>query len=162
LIVEASSSQSQAEFVFRVPWQNVGINEIPEKVVADLGTKSPRAELFSSKDNTPPNEFSVTQVIGDYARLQTGFAYGYVNDVVFSDEGRMMAILVIRDSPSGGGTYAFGFPRSIGSWNPSAGYYGLPYVTTEQANAAAIRVDLEHFAEINEPHQDKEQCRSAP
>jgi hypothetical protein len=159
LIVESASSSGHAEFVFRVPWQKVEINEIPDRVIADLETGSQqRHGLFPGKDKTPPNEFAVTQVIGDYARLQAGLAYGYVNDVVFSDDGRMVGILVTRDSAAGGGTHAFGFPDSIGPWNPAAGYYGLPYVTTEQADAAAVRIDPERFADTNKANQDTQRC----
>jgi hypothetical protein len=92
-----------------------------------------------------PDEFRITQVIGDYARLQAGQAYGYVGDAVFSPSGALLAVLIVRDATAGGGTFAFGFPGSIGAWNPRVGYYGLPYVTAEQAGLAALRVDAGRF-----------------
>jgi hypothetical protein len=77
--------------------------------------------------------------------LQTGLAFGYVSDIIFSPDANMLAVLVLRDATAGRGLYAFGFPGTTGRWDPSAGYYGLPYVTTDQANAAAIRVDPKRF-----------------
>jgi hypothetical protein len=52
-------------------------------------------------------------------------------------------VLVIRGGEAGGGTLAFGFPGSTGPWDPEAGYYGLPYVTVAQADAAAVRISGE-------------------
>jgi hypothetical protein len=148
LIVERAGSAGFPEFVYRVPWSKIARDKLPGSVTADVGNgREPQYGLFSDKAGAAvlPNEFAVTEVIGDYARLQAGQAYGYVNDVVFAADGRMLAVLVTRDAAAGGGTYAFGFPGTTGRWSPAEGYYGLPYVTAEQANAAAVRVDPARF-----------------
>jgi hypothetical protein len=149
LIVEGASSANEPEFVFRIPWTLFG-PEFPHRIIADVSV-DPFGErgLFAidqDRGSRSVNEFAVTAVVGDYARLQPGQAYGYVSDVVFSD-GQLLAVLVTRDRASGGGTYAFGFPGTIGQWNPAAGYYGLPYVTPQQANGAAVKVDPKRFAD---------------
>jgi hypothetical protein len=147
LIVEGPSSASQPEFVYRIPWDRFQTQAIPTQVVADAPPSSQsQFGLFSAEERSRAGEFAVTTVIGDYARLQAGQAYGYVNDVVFLD-GRMTAVLVTRDPVAGGGTYAFGFPGTTGRWSPASGYYGLPYVTGQQANGAAVKVDLKRFGD---------------
>lgn len=148
LIVQNAGSPSFPEFVYRIPWRRVEANQIPNKVIADISPGAQKEYGVSLGDDGStalPAEFAVTKVFGDYARLQQGFAYGFVSEVVFS-EGRMLAVLVIRDALAGGGIYAFGFPdETTVRWSPTLGYYGLPYVTVEKANAAAIRVDPKRF-----------------
>jgi hypothetical protein len=144
LIVEHSASSMGPEFVHRIPWNRIELGMLPGKVVADISPRGGQQyPLFAGKER--PNEFPVSEVVGDYARLQAGFAYGYVSDVVFDGSGRLQAVLVTRDAAAGGGTFAFGFPDTTGRWNPAVGYYGLPYKTVEQASAAAIRVDPVRF-----------------
>ncbi|MDA9420724.1 MULTISPECIES: PRC-barrel domain-containing protein [Bradyrhizobium] len=53
-----------------------------------------------------PHEFSISKVIGDYARLQAGQGYGYVSDLVFDDGGKLAAVVISREASAGGGTYA--------------------------------------------------------
>ncbi|WP_291862308.1 PRC-barrel domain-containing protein [Bradyrhizobium sp.] len=151
LIVESVRRPDVPEFVFRIPWNRVvGITD-PDHIVADIplgqrqqfGLDPDRRDGAVSSD-----QFPVTEIIGDYARLQAGQAYGYVSDVVFTKDGRMLAVLVTRDGVSSGGTYAFGFPREPADrWSATASYYGLPYVTQEHANAAAVRIDATRFGD---------------
>lgn len=140
LIVESGVS----DFVYRMPWDKIDVAQFPAKIVANIPAGGERQlPLFYGTGDS--KEFRITDVVGDYARLQAGFAFGYVSDVIFSPDARMLAVVVLRDASAGGGMYAFGFPSDIGQWNPAAGYYGLPYVTSEQASNAAIRVDPKQF-----------------
>jgi sporulation protein YlmC with PRC-barrel domain len=148
LIIDDDSTGG-AEFVFRVPWRNVHSSLLPDRVVVDVSSRrQSEFDIFpdDEKKAEMSQEFAVSAVINDYARLQTGRGYGYVRDVVFTPEGRMRAVLVTRSARLGGGTVAFGFPASPAErWDPGTSYYGLPYVTTEQADAAAVSADLKHF-----------------
>jgi sporulation protein YlmC with PRC-barrel domain len=144
LVVEGPRSGAASEFVFRLPWHRVDHSKLPDEVAANLTTGiGPELRMFGQAPQ--PDEFRITEVTGDYARLQVGQAYGYVGDAVFSRSGALKAVLVVRDAEAGGGTFAFGFPGSIGGWDPRAGYYGLPYVTAGQASAAALRVESARF-----------------
>lgn len=134
--------------LYRIPWNEIDLTPGQNGVVTSLTDgKRPQYTLFPGTEGVPtlPREFRLTEVIGDYARLQTGYGYGYVSDVVFNEDGRLTAILVSRDGVSGGGTFAFAFPGTIGRWDPGASYYGLPFVTDSQAEAAALRVDPKQF-----------------
>ena len=142
LVVEGPASSSTPEFVIRIPRERLDITQLPDRIIAELGAgPQPQYGLFSGDAGVPtlPTEFTVRDIIGDYARLQTGKGYGYVSDVVFSPAGQMLAVLVIRDLHYGSGTVAFGFPETTTArWNPDASYYGLPYITADQANVAAV------------------------
>jgi hypothetical protein len=119
-----------------------------DSVAVDLSTGQwPQYGLFPGTDGvmTLPREFRLTEVLGDYARLQTGYGYGYVTDVVFSGDGRMIAVLISRDAAAGGGTFAFPYPGTTGPWDPALSYYGLPFVTESQATMAGLRVDPKRF-----------------
>ena len=148
LIIDDDSADG-AEFVFRVPWRNVRLSLLPDRVVVDVSSgRQSEFDIFPEDEKTaePSQEFAVSAVINDYARLQTGRGYGYVRDVLFTPKGRMRAVLITRSARLGGGNVAFGFPASPAErWDPSTSYYGLPYITAEQADAAAVSVDLKYF-----------------
>jgi sporulation protein YlmC with PRC-barrel domain len=151
LISEEPGIGITPEFVFRLPWNDVIKPVRAGALIADLtDVRSRQYGLFPLPLGDPGDkplveDFLVTKVLGDYARLQTGVGYGLVKDVVFSPQGRMLAVLVARDAAQGGGTVAFSYPGRTGRWSPSASYYGLPFVTAEQADRAALRVDPKKF-----------------
>jgi sporulation protein YlmC with PRC-barrel domain len=155
LVLQGGGVSNAKEFIFRVPWQTVDATRLPDHVIITVSDGGrPEYGIFPGARGIPdvPNEFPVTHVIGDYARLQAGQGYGYVSDVAFTRRGDMLAVLVTRDATAGGGIYAFGFPRSpVPRWDPSTGYYGLPYVTARQADEAAVRVQSSRF---NGPKSD--------
>ena len=85
---------------------------------------------------------------GPSASARSGDAchgYGYVTDVVFTGDGRLMAVLIAREA-SAGGTYAFPAGSFRAGWDPGWSYYGLPFVTPSQAEAAGLRVEPGRFA----------------
>jgi sporulation protein YlmC with PRC-barrel domain len=147
IIAEQAGIGTSLEFVFRLPWDAVAQPVRPGALIANLSdARSEQFRLFGEKaDHKGDAEFLATEVVGDYVRLQTGLGYGYVKDVVLAPTGRMIAVLVARDTPMGGGTLAFPFPGRTGRWSADFSYYGLPFVTVEQANDAAVRVDLKRF-----------------
>lgn len=135
--------------MFRVPWADVNHAALPNSITTDLTSADrPELRIFSTESGASANSnpFALSQVVGEYARLQAGQGFGYVTDVVFAHDGSMVAVLVTRElGKEGGGTYAFGFPGTVGHWRPEMSYYGLPYVTSDQALAAALPVDLARF-----------------
>ena len=145
LVIEGGGVVGLPEAVYRIPWSNVNLTSGEEGVFVDLSSgQRPQYGLFPGTEGvaTLPREFRLTEVIGDYARLQTGYGFGYVNDVVLSQEGRTIAVLVSRDAQAGGGTFAFAFPGTTGLWDPGLSYYGLPFVTEDQAREAGLRVEV--------------------
>ena len=146
-IAEQIGTSVTPEFMFRLSWEQIVLPLRPGNVVADLDPSHLFGLFPSAKDdhdNRKP-DLLVTEIIGDYARLQTGRGYGYVNDVVLTPEGRMLAVLVTRDTAEGGGTFAFAYPGRTGRWSPDWSYYGLAFITSEQANSAGLKVDSRKF-----------------
>ena len=150
LIMEGGGPLQLPDSVYRIPWSEVDLTPGKPGVVADLSdAKRPRYGLFPGSEGvaTLPREFRVNEVIGDYARLQTGHGYGYVTDVVFTGDGRLGAVLVTRQTGAAGTTTAFPFPGVQSPWDPGASYFGLPHVTVEQADKAGVVVDASRFSQ---------------
>jgi sporulation protein YlmC with PRC-barrel domain len=148
LVVEGGGIPGVPDAVYRVPWSGVDTTPGREGVaVAVSRAELPTLGLFPGSEGvaTLPREFRASEVVGDYARLQTGYGFGVVTDVVFGSDGRMLAVLVSRDAAAGGGAYAFAYPAAPSRWDPAATYYGLPYVTPDQAAQAGLRVDPKRF-----------------
>ena len=149
VVVEGGGAVGIPDAVYRIPWAIAERRPGRGGLTVDLssGGKRPPYALFPGTESveTLPREFRVTEVLGDYARLQTGSGYGYVTDVAFNSDGRMIAVLVTRDADVGGGTYAFPYPGTTGRWDPALSYYGLPFVTEGQAREAGLRIDPKRF-----------------
>lgn len=144
LIVERSRNRLWDDAILRVPWNRVRqpihsgivITDVNDPTLPDLG-------IFSRSDRG--EEFLVTEVLGEYARLQAGQGYGYVKDAVFGASGKLMAVLVARDSQTEGGTIAFAYPGRTGRWSPDMSYYGLPFVSADQADRNGFKIDPKRF-----------------
>ena len=155
LIVQGGGPLQLPDFVYRVPWTEIDVTPGKPGVSVDLSdAKRPRYGLFPGSEGVSalPREFRITEVIGDYARLQTGHGYGYVTDVMVTGDARLGAVLVTRTSPAGSGTaatVAFPFPAVQSRWDPAASYFGLPHVTAEQADKAAIQIDRARMSEAS-------------
>ena len=148
VLVERQAAGQRSEFVFRLPWERIDATRLPKDIVTRAASGDlAELDMFAGNTGAPtmPREFAVTEVVGEYARLQAGQGYGYVSDIVFSRDGTMIAVLITRGLRQEGGTYAFGFPGFLGQWRPDMSYYGLPYVTARQATAAGLRVDPKRF-----------------
>jgi sporulation protein YlmC with PRC-barrel domain len=149
VVVEAHGPARLSEALYRIPWAEIDLTQGEKGVVADLSDEiRPEHGLFHGAPGVPilPREFRIGEVVGDYARLKTGYGYGVVTDAVFTQDGRVMAVLVGRDAVAGGGTFAFAFHGDTGPWDAAMSYFGLPFITEDQARAAALRVDMSRFA----------------
>lgn len=148
LLVEGFRTKDQPEFISRIPFKRV-LRPLHEgAIVADFSDlRSREFGLFVDPDQAEaePHEFTISKIIGDYARLQAGQGYGYVSDLVFDSGGKLAAVVISREASAGGGTYAFPYPGQTGRWSPKLSYYGLPYVTVDQANKAGLRLDMKEF-----------------
>jgi sporulation protein YlmC with PRC-barrel domain len=150
-LIGSRGTVSAPDALYRIPWNEIDLTPGQKHIVATISAdEKARYALFPGTEGvqTLPREIRLTEVLGDYARLQTGYGYGYVTDVVFSRDGRLIAVLISRDAASGGGTFAFPFPGTVGRWDPGASYYGLPFITDSQAQAAGLRIDPKRFKNV--------------
>lgn len=151
LILQGDRVRGVDEFVLRIPWDRLAHPVHPGVLIADVTDKRAREfGLFLDLNEKPGRKeiFLTSEVLGDYARLQAGQGYGYVTDIVFTEQGQMLAVLIARDALAGGGTYAFPYPGKTGPWSPDMSYYGLPYVSLEHANEQGLAVDKRKFADV--------------
>ncbi|WP_238180003.1 PRC-barrel domain-containing protein, partial [Methylobacterium oxalidis] len=148
LVVESSGPVYLPQAVYRIPWKNIDLTPYRSGLVVDPPSRDPhRFGLFPGSESvdTLPREFRLSEILGDYARLRTGYGYGIVTDAIFTLDGRLSAVLVSRHAASGGQTMAFPFLGTQGPWDPGMSYYGLPFVTDRQADAAGLKVDPHRF-----------------
>jgi sporulation protein YlmC with PRC-barrel domain len=81
---------------------------------------------------TGPRAWKLTDLTNDYVLLQDRTGYGWVDDVIFSRDGEIKAVVVRPDVGYGTpGTYAYPFYGWGYGWNPGRDYYGLPYDRNE-------------------------------
>ncbi|WP_158668250.1 PRC-barrel domain-containing protein [Bradyrhizobium guangdongense] len=148
LLVEGFRTKDEPEFISRIPFKRV-LRPLHEGAIvaefSDLRSREYGLFVDPGQAQDEPHEFSISKVIGDYARLQAGQGYGYVSDLVFDNGGKLAAVVISREASAGGGTYAFPYPGQTGRWSPKLSYYGLPYVTADQANKAGLRLDMREF-----------------
>lgn len=74
------------------------------------------------------NVWRLTDFVGDYATLSDGAGYGYVEGVIFSQDGEIQAVIIEPTvADYGYGTYAFPFYGYGYGWTPYNSVYSLPY-----------------------------------
>tara|TARA_R110002012_G_scaffold321415_1_gene549113 strand:+ start:506 stop:1336 length:831 start_codon:yes stop_codon:yes gene_type:complete len=126
-----------------VPWDEVEIHEdgvrvpVTEENAEDYG-------LFASDEYITQNDLSRTQqvdddvetgsgvwkltdVLNDYATVGEGVGYGYVDNILFSREGEVQAIIVEPDNSYGAGPYGYPYYGYGYGWDPGQTSYYLQY-----------------------------------
>jgi sporulation protein YlmC with PRC-barrel domain len=92
--------------------------------------------------DTGSRVWKLSELVDDYAVLRTGASYGYVDDVVFSQDGRLEAVVVTPDARYGyAGRYAHPFYGFGVGWAPRYQYYQLPYDRADVAEVAEFDGD---------------------
>jgi len=84
--------------------------------------------------------WKASNLMGDYATLSDGMAYGYVDDLIFSDDGVLQAVVVEPDGDFGLGIGPFAYPfygYDYG-FDPVQDYYGLQYGYDDAAGLDAF------------------------
>jgi hypothetical protein len=126
---------SPALDLIEVPVDDENVNDY--SVFGDWGyfTKSDAeaTEVVNEEMITGPRVWKATDLIDDYALLTGSMAYGYVDDLIFTNDGMLHAVVVEPDSTYGAGPYAlpyYGYPYG---WYPGSPYYRLPYGADEVA-----------------------------
>jgi hypothetical protein len=82
---------------------------------------------------TGPRVWKATDLIDDYALLTGSEAYGYVEDLIFTNDGELHAVVVDEDLRYGGGLRAFPYYGYGYGWYPGSPYYALPYGRSDLA-----------------------------
>lgn len=142
-----------------VPWDQVELSEegvripVTEDSVGDYelyGENSPvTQESFQQKGaisegaQTGERTWKLSELVNDYSNLQSGTAYGYVDNAVFSEQGELLAVLVMTAGGFGPGMMAYPFHGFNYGWQPGFSSYQLPY--SEQDVSTMTAFDFEQF-----------------
>lgn len=84
--------------------------------------------------------WKATDLLDDYAVLESGEGYGYVDDLIFDDDGMLRSVVVnvTEGDETARGPRAYAWSGSgDAAWHPGLDYYLLPYDEAEAAQAGA-------------------------
>jgi sporulation protein YlmC with PRC-barrel domain len=136
IIVEAGGVFDIGDTHFAVPWTQVQFG--PNMEWVQIPVDEDNVDNFSLFDDdevtTGPRAWKASELINDYVTLQGGERYGMVDDLVFSKEGQLEAIVVYPDVGYGVGVgrpYAYPFYGYGRGFQPGASTYELPYTMDE-------------------------------
>ncbi len=136
-----------------VPWNQVEVAPnfervtipVTEENVEEFGlfgennllTRRQAGQLAEVDDDlaTAGRTWKLSELVDDYVTLRGGIGYGYVEDAIFGQDGRLQAVLVNRDVAYGvGGPYAYPFYGYGRGFDPGLDYYEMPYGEGEVAD----------------------------
>lgn len=134
IIVEAGGLFDIGDTHLAVPWEEVEFGPDMEWVKVPVDEDS--IENFSLFDDeevkTGPRAWRASELINDYVTLSDGVRYGIVQDIVFSKEGDVEAVVVYPDVAYGvGRPYAYPYYGYDREFDPGAESYDLPYTMSE-------------------------------
>lgn len=136
IIVEAGGFIDIGDVHLAVPWSEVEVGKGLERVETPL--EEDNVDDFSLFDDdgdeveTDRRSWRATELMYDYVSLEDYRGYGMVNDLVFSKDGEIEALLVNPDvGYGGGGPYAYPYHGYDRGFEPGADTYRLPYTREE-------------------------------
>ena len=146
-----------------VPWSEVAFElgegvpriEIPvtEATVEDYDLYGGVAGEFRVVDDDnpyTPRAWRASELIDDYVTLEGGARYGWVEDLVFDQAGRLEAVVVDAVYGPAYGPYAYPFYGYGYGFDPGYGYYELPYSAEEVSGLEAFDYGRFETAEVEE------------
>ena len=87
--------------------------------------------------------WKLTDLLDDYATVGDGIGYGYIDNILFSREGDVQAVIVETGADFGAGTYAYpfyGYGYGYG-WNPGQTAYYTQYNEDEVGDMESFDFD---------------------
>jgi sporulation protein YlmC with PRC-barrel domain len=140
IIVEAGGFLDIGDTHLSVAWDQAEVGPGLEYVTVPIDKENVGGfSLFDGNDSdisSGPRAWRVTELIDDYVTLQGDVDYGYVDDLVFDQQGQLQAVVVTPDITYGSpGYYAYPYASYGGyEYDPGLDVYELPY-TQDQITA---------------------------
>ncbi|CAM3918344.1 PRC-barrel domain-containing protein [Vreelandella rituensis] len=147
-----------------VPWEEVELHEdgvmipVTEDNADEYGlfasdeyiTKQELSQTQQVEDDleTGPGIWKLTDLLDDYATVGEAIGYGYIDNMLFSREGEVQAVIVEPDSDYGAGTYAYPFYGYGYGWAPGYPAYSLQYDADEVGEMESF--DYERYEDLLE------------
>jgi sporulation protein YlmC with PRC-barrel domain len=132
IVVEGGGFLDIGDTHAAIPWEEVtrtGTSSVTVPVTDDnLGEYT----RYPAVDDMPAmrGNFRINEIIGDYVSAN-GVGYGTIDDVIFSDDGAIEAVVVYPTYGYGYQTRPVAVPYNAGAYDPYAPYYSVPYATAE-------------------------------
>lgn len=129
VVVEGGGFLDIGDSHIAVPWDEIKRTGASSITVPVREGNLDNYGLFQNMDDTAtkPQNFRVRELIGDYVMLQGDVGYGYVDDVIFSQTGKIEAVIT---EPAYGYGYRpgrFAVPYHGAAYDPYQPYYRTPY-----------------------------------
>ena len=152
VIAEVGGMWDSGDRHVAIPWDEVELFEAGIKVPVrqenveeyDLFTNVTIDEAYIYKQEmervstveedvaTGPQTWKISDIIDDYASIESEEGYGYITDALFTRNGIMQAIIVKPSSEEfGSGPRAYPFYGYPEGWRPGNSHYQLPYASDE-------------------------------
>ena len=149
IVVEGGGFLEIGDAMFRISWDQVKARTGGDGVMVPLTEET--AENFGLYDSGDfvregPQEFRLSELLGDRVVLNNGISYGYVNDVVIGQDGKLLSVIV-NNAAAPYGAYAYPWYGYNYGWNPGLAYYALP-VTEVNPAAGVVKVDPGRFGQV--------------
>lgn len=159
IIVEAGGVWGIGTTHFGVPWDQVQIGQNLERVTVPVNEENVEDfSLFGEGDEVQAGEraWRASELMGDYVSLQDYRGYGVVQDLLFSQDGEVIAVIVYPDVGYGvGAPYAYPYYGYDYGFDPGSDYYELPYTRDEIAELGPF--DYSTFRATPRAGQDQQQ-----
>lgn len=147
IIVEAQGFLDIGDTHFSVPWDQVEIGAEMEYVTVPINEDNiADFDLFSGSEvSTGPRSWRVTELIDDYVTLEADVDYGYVEDLIFDQAGKLQSVVIVPAVPFGTpGYYAYPYYGYDYGYDPGSDTYALPYTRDQITELEPF--DYEPFA----------------
>tara|TARA_R110000787_G_scaffold8818_2_gene30267 strand:+ start:171 stop:893 length:723 start_codon:yes stop_codon:yes gene_type:complete len=149
IIVETNAFLDIGDVHAEVAWDKVSAGPEADSVSIPLTKETLENWYIDRDDRNVKRAWRVDELIGDTVSLKDVRGYGYVDDVIFNDNGEIVSVIV---SARYGGRYGYGAGYGVGpyaypfygynyGWTPGLGYYNLPYGRTEIADYEPYRYE---------------------
>ena len=138
IIVEAGGFLDIGDTHLRVPWDQVELGEAMDTVTVPVSEENVDDFTLFEEGAEPitggPRAWRATELIDDYVYLEDGTGYGLVQDLVFSQQGELQAVILEPDvAYDVDGPYALPYYGYDYGFDPGYDYYELPYTEDDIA-----------------------------
>ena len=132
VVIEGGGFLDIGDTHYAVPWDEVtrvGTSSVTVPLTEDSFdeyTRYPEVDDMPAMDRN----FRINEIIGDYVSAN-GVGYGTIDDVIFSDDGTIEAVVVYPSYGYGYRTRPVAVPYNAAAYDPYAPYYSVPYATAQ-------------------------------
>jgi sporulation protein YlmC with PRC-barrel domain len=142
--------QGEGEPRIEVPVTQETIEELAEGDYDVFGGAAGEVTTGGDDQASKPRAWRATELIDDYVVLENGEAYGWVEDLVFSNAGRLEAVVVDALYGAAYGPYAYPFYGYEYGFAPGNPYYELPYEEEEIASLEPLEREWVESVEVTD------------